>query len=489
MADKRKNLKIAIVHYHLRRGGVTRVIESAGKVLRESGHEVLVLSGALPRADADQSDVRVVPGLNYRKTGNSVIAGSLGDALKKEATAHFGVLPDVWHFHNPTLAKNVLIPTVVKELAEEGARIVLQLHDFAEDGRPGNYTTQRSFFDSESSFEATLYPTAKQIHYATINQRDHDFLKKAGISRSNLHVLPNAISELRATSRPEERPFSPDKKFALYPTRGIRRKNIGELLLLALIYGEKIDFATTLSPENPEWKPVHDRWCAAVTELELPVRLGIADSGEYAFLDLLGWADFVVTTSIGEGFGLAFLEPWMAGKCVVGRDLPEITRDFSEYGLHLDQLYERIDFPAEWLDKAALRAAVESMLRRSYLAYDAVFPKNAVKETLKAWIRKGRIDFGVLDETMQLGILRKLKREPALLECVSVPSMDLASEEVIRHHRGIITEAYSLRNYGARLGSLYESALSGSPGRVSHLATDKVLERFLNPARLNLLRD
>ncbi|MDF1825268.1 MAG: glycosyltransferase family 4 protein [Verrucomicrobiales bacterium] len=489
MANKSQELKVAIVHYHLKRGGVTRVIESARDILKANGSRVLILSGEAARDDADQTDIRVVSGLNYRKTGNSVIAGSLVEALKKEAIAHFGSLPDVWHFHNPTLAKNVLIPTVIKELAEEDARIVLQLHDFAEDGRPGNYTSQRSFFDSEASFEATLYPVAKQIHYATINQRDHDFLRKAGINRSNLHVIPNAITELKVESKPEDRPFCQDKLFALYPTRGIRRKNIGELLLLALLYGDRIEFATTLSPENPEWKEVHDGWAAAVKELELPVTLGIADDGKYSFLDLLGWSDFVVTTSIGEGFGLAFLEPWTAGKSVVGRDLPEITRDFVKNDLKLDHLYPRIDFPVEWLNEVEVKEAVESMLRRSYLAYDSVLPKNAVKQALKSWVKRGRIDFGVLNESMQLSVLRKLKEDPSLMSFVSMPSMELASEETVRNHCRTISEVYSPERYGESLKALYEAAMKGHAGRVTHLSTDSVLAQFLNPARLNLLRD
>ncbi|MEM1441738.1 MAG: glycosyltransferase family 4 protein [Verrucomicrobiota bacterium] len=489
MVDSLENLKIAIVHYHLRRGGVTRVIESAASVVEEKGGKVLVLSGEAPFSDEEGGNVRVVPALNYRKTGNSVIAGSLVEALKAEAESYFGSQPDVWHFHNPTLAKNVLFPTVVKDLAEEGARIVLQLHDFAEDGRPGNYTTQRSFFDTESSFESTLYPTAKQIHYATINQRDHDFLKKAGISRSNLHVIPNAISELETKTTPSGRPFSQGRKFALYPTRGIRRKNIGELLLLSLLHGDEVDFATSLSPENPEWKPVHDRWRTVAEELELPVQLGIADSGEYDFLDLIGWSDFIITTSIGEGFGLAFLEPWTAGKSVVGRDLPEITQDFSENGLQLEQLYERIDFPVEWLDENELKSAIESMLRRSYLAYDTVLPKQAVKQTLKAWVKKKRIDFGVLDEDMQIQILRKLKDDPSLLSEVSVPSLELADEETVENHRKLIREVYSVERYGEHLLDLYRRVLSGNVGSVSHLPTHQVLARFLNPARLNLLRN
>ena len=38
----------------------------------------------------------------------------------------------------------------------------------------------------------------------------------------------------------------------------------------------------------------------------------------------------LVTTSVAEGFGLAFLEPWLFGKGLLGRNLPEITVDFAK---------------------------------------------------------------------------------------------------------------------------------------------------------------
>ncbi|MEX2578967.1 MAG: glycosyltransferase family 4 protein [Verrucomicrobiales bacterium] len=487
--EESNGLKIALVHYHLRRGGVTRVIEATREALRGKGYKIVVLSGEPPLPDAGQKGVKVVQALDYRKTGSLAIAGNLTEALKEAALEALGSMPDVWHFHNPNLAKNVMIPTVVQELAEQGEKIVLQLHDFAEDGRPGNYTSQRSFFDSQASFEKTLYPTAKQIHYATINQRDHDFLKAAGIRRRNLHVIPNAIPDLAVKTSPEERPFSKDKLFALYPTRGIRRKNIGELLLLALIYGERVHFATTLKPENPEWQAVHARWEAAVEELDLPVTLGIAEGDEYDFLDLLGWADFVVTTSVAEGFGLAFLEPWIVGKCVLGRDLPEITDDFVEHGLELDTLYRRIDFPVSWLDENELHGEMESMLRRSYLAYNCRLPRGAVKSTWKAWVKKGRIDFGVLNESLQLRVLRKLKRDPSLLDEVTIPPLSLSTAKEIRERRDIIRSAYSLKKYSDRLEELYWKVDASRVGKVGYLATGKVLDQFLSPTRLNLLRN
>jgi glycosyltransferase involved in cell wall biosynthesis len=481
--------RIAMVHYHLRRGGVTRVIEAARDVLEARGDQVVILSGEAPPAGAKEAGVSVIPALNYRRTGSTVVAESLAGEMRRVATAALGGPPDLWHFHNPTLAKNVLFPSVIRELASQGERVVLQIHDFSEDGRPGNYTSQRSFFDSQATFEETLYPTAKQIHYATINHRDHDFLRAAGIAASNLHVIPNAIPDLAVKTTPAERPFAKGKLFAFYPTRGIRRKNIGEILLLALIYGERVEFATSMRPENPEWQELHDEWGRLAGELGLPVKLGLADEGGYPFLDLLGWSDFVVTTSIAEGFGLAFLEPWIVGKPVMGRDLPEITRDFEANGIHLGNLYRRIDVPVEWLDQTELANAVESMLRRSYLAYDCPLPRGAVKQTLKAWIRKGRIDFGVLGESFQMRILRKLHADPALLDQITIPPLALYTDSEIAERRDLIRRVYSLANYAARLEEVYGRVLLSPVGKVGHLATRKVLAQFLSPTRLNLLRN
>ena len=489
MASSGEKIKVVIVHYHLRLGGVTRVIDSAREALLQSGFDVLVLSGEPAREGEVSEGVLVVDALRYRKTGSSVVASSLADALKREAETYFGEKPDVWHFHNPTLAKNVLIPSVIRELAEEGEKVVLQVHDFAEDGRPGNYSSQRSFFDSEESFEETLYPVASQIHYATINQRDRDFLKTAGVKKKNLHVIPNAIRPLSVTTRPEERPFSEKKWLGIYPTRGIRRKNLGELLLLALIYGDRVDFATTLSPENPEWSEVHDQWRLAVEEMDLPVTLGIADGDKYRFLDLVGWSDFIVTTSIAEGFGLAFLEPWTAGKPVIGRDLPEITRDFANNGLHLKNLYARIDIPVEWIGAERIREAIESMLRRSYLAYDVRLPKNAVKKTWKAWVKKGKIDFGVLHEEFQLEILRLLHQDRSKIDEIGVPPLDLSTAGEIAARKKMIGEVYGPRAYADQMRTLYSRVMQSNTSRVNHVATDEVLAQFLDPSRLNLLRD
>ena len=43
---------------------------------------------------------------------------------------------------------------------------------------------------------------------------------------------------------------------------------------------------------------------------------------------MVAHAKAIVSTSVAEGFGLGFLEPWIFGKGLCGRDIPEITSDF-----------------------------------------------------------------------------------------------------------------------------------------------------------------
>jgi hypothetical protein len=143
----------------------------------------------------------------------------------------------------------------------------------------------------------------------------------------------------------------------------------------------------------------------------------------------------------------------------------------------------------EWLEEEILYSEIESMLRRSYLAYDCHMPRNAVKQTWKAWVGNGRIDFGVLNEELQMTVLRKIKKDPSLLDHMRVPTLSLSSESEIRAARQVVETVYSLDHYGERLESLYEKVLSSATSKVKHLATNKVLKQFLNPARLNLLRN
>ena len=139
------------------------------------------------------------------------------------------------------MGKNVSAPLAVRRLASLGYRTLLQIHDFAEDFRPDNYRrlTNALSHGSTNQLPAILYPQAEHVFYATLNRRDYRVLIQAGVDQSRLHLLPNPVStppvvadSRRARQLANETLGIPaGERLATYPVRGIRRKNVGEMLL------------------------------------------------------------------------------------------------------------------------------------------------------------------------------------------------------------------------------------------------------------------
>tara|TARA_R110002096_G_scaffold16106_23_gene55130 strand:- start:3010 stop:4449 length:1440 start_codon:yes stop_codon:yes gene_type:complete len=478
-------VKIAIVHYHLRRGGVTRVIEDAVASLEGHGVETVVLAGESYLGDR-LPNVRVIEGLGYRNTATEQDARHLAREMQSAVTDALGTDPDLWHIHNHSLAKNVAFPEAVHHLLLDGAKLLLQVHDFAEDGRPANYERQTAYYAGrEDSRAEQLYPRGTQIHYATLNQRDSLHLCNAGIDAGHLHWLPNSVTP-PPCSQPRTDPF-PGKRFILYPVRGIRRKNLGELMLLSLLNPDAV-FGVTLEPENPEWRQIHDEWAKFSRQHRLPVHLAYGRHGPLSYPELIHRADVMISTSVAEGFGLAFLEPWLADKAVVGRDLPKITRDFVKQGVKLDHLYQRLEIPMKWIDEPDLHAALADGLFESYQSYNREPPADAVDRAWATTVRAHRVDFGRLSESFQRQALERCLSEPNLRHSISAPTLALEEEDRIAENRELIEQSYSLSQYGPRLLEIYREIAASPLGELSSYDADAVLDAFLAPENFNLLR-
>ena len=391
-------MRIAIVHFHLQTGGVTRVIQHACTALAAAGHRVLVLSGEPPQhADAFAGQVEVIRALGYEERREPLGADALRQAMEQAARRALAGAPDLWHVHNHCLGKNLALPGAILGLAEAGHRLLLQPHDFAEDGRPALYRRMLATLGDQdgAALSRQLYPLAPQVHYAALNARDHRFLAAAGVPDQQLHRLPNAVSlavEPKAQASRDRRlcPTTSglDHRRWLYPTRAIRRKNLGELLLWAALAGPEERFATTLAPLNPHEQPIYRRWAALAQELDLPVDLELGARG-HDFSALLASSHAMITTSITEGFGLAFLEPWLVGRPLAGRDLPEITADFRADGLDLNGLYQRLPVPLDWLHAPALRQRLDAALAATASAYGArARPMTSSAPGRRQWISR-----------------------------------------------------------------------------------------------------
>ena len=483
-------MRILISHFHLQTGGVTRVIEHASRALATANHQVLVVAGEPPQEPLPPGvGFAHVPALAYEERRLAAGPRALAAELVRAARQGLGNLPDLWHVHNHCLGKNLALPGALLALAQQGQRLLLQPHDFAEDGRPGLYARllDQVGGGDAAQLQALLYPQAAHLHYAVINDRDRGFLATAGVPLDRLHLLPNAVnlSERLGQYQGPTR----DRRLWLYPTRAIRRKNLGELLLWSAVADEQDLFAATQAPQNPAEQPNYRRWAALARELELPLELELGSRVD-DFPALLTSAHALITTSVAEGFGLAFLEPWLAGRALVGRNLPEITRDFTAAGLDLSGLYERLEVPLDWLDQDRLRKAMERALKSVMATYGR---KECFADFGRLWasaVRDGHIDFGRLDEPAQEEVIRHLaanNRDRVYLEPTRLTGA--VPTGFIARNRAVAQRDYSIAGYGRRLEGIYQTLMDATVDSELGAADGAaLLDQFLAPERLFLLR-
>ena len=479
MADsqaKMPGMRIAIVHYHLHPGGVTRVIEAASLALDAAGVCHVVLTEAN------------VEGLGYLTAAGSLTAEKLLENLRIAASEALGGFPDIWHFHNHSLGKNCLLPAVITLLAEAGERILLQIHDLAEHGRPANY---RWIAD-----QPEIYPFAPRICYAFLNSRDLGIFTDAGLPLENTILLPNPIPFL------SNRPNLATSPLLFAPIRGIRRKNLGEMVFLSALAPAGTFFAVSRAPLNPEALPVHDTWQKFARKHRLPIEFDVV--GRYSpaagaaadFESWLAYSSHFITTSISEGFGLPLLEAAAYGKPLLGRNLPHINAEHARNGIRAGDLYDRILIPLDWIDLSILRDHLLLDLERNFRAYQTPLTVETTASTLAALIYDGWLDFGNLPEPLQQGVIERLT-EPASRKVPRIQSGDRTESvetwlatAIARRSPTATPEQlspYSPEAYQKKITELYSHLIRQPSSPVHHLAARKILTAHLAPESFHFL--
>ena len=464
-------MKVAFIHYHLKPGGVTTVIRQQVEALRKNGGDSLVLAG-LPPPASFPSDTALVPGLGYMSREETGPTGeSVADAIAAAISKQWPGGCDLIHVHNPTLLKNIRFPVILAALQGKGFRLLLQIHDFAEDGRPDNYSPA---------------PYPRDCHYAVINSRDFGILLNAGLQREGLHLLPNMVSPLEpAPGKP------PETAFILYPVRGIRRKNIGEAILLSLFWSTDRHLAITLPPNSPADMTAYGDWKRFSEEHRLPIRFEAGCRNNFA--ELAATADHFITTSITEGFGFSFLEPWTAGKSIRGRKLPDICNDFEAKGIALNDMYTQLRVPTTWFDRKGYLGAWRKTVRQVCSRFAHDIDSTVVLEAENRLLHGGEIDFGLLNEKYQKQVLWHLLKSPQektilknlnpFLENLAAP---IDSKDQIRRNRKIILTDYNTDTYRNALANIY-AKVADTP--VFHgIQKGILLTRLLDLKGLSLLK-
>jgi len=90
---------------------------------------------------------------------------------------------------------------------------------------------------------------------------------------------------------------------------------------------------------------------------------------KYSIGDLYSVSDLVITTSVLEGFGFSYIEPWLVNRAVIGRSIPFLTPDFQAAGMKLGHLYSALivdghDFKDIGSDKTDPDRSLEERLKK-----------------------------------------------------------------------------------------------------------------------------
>lgn len=427
-------MKIIIGHYHLNPGGVTKIIQSQLRGLSDiEDLEIIVVCDGqgLENIDLpDNASFKSFEKLGYMpEVGNkSDMLGHVQDILsffKQNASAD-----DIIHFHNIGLGKNAALTYAMYLLAKEGSKIVNHAHDFPED-RPANYKYLQDALAllGLSDIGTIMYPEFNNYHIGVLNSFDRNRLLNIGLPESRIHLWSNPVSAPNTTSdltKEEAKTkientlgLDKGKMLVAYPVRVIRRKNIGEYILLAAAFAETANFIVTLPPLNPVEIEAYNKWVAFCKEYNINLTF---DAGlKLDFEWVMKGADVCFTTSIMEGFGMVFVEPWLWGTPVAGREIAAVLPDLTALGINYPLIYDKIE--VEWEDQM--------------------------------------VDFPTLDMPEQMSIIKRILNEDKSSFIDNNKAVadffDTVSVEFENENKSIISRELSEHQYGKKLYKLYTS--------------------------------
>lgn len=384
-------MKLIILHFHFRPGGVRRVIELATppllRALKPAVREIALAADALPDAawrDQFRELVRPVrltlwtePTLGYvaeQQRPPAEIRQRLRCFFDERLQGLSGNGCLVWA-HNQSLGRNLLLTReLTRQCAMRDIRLVLHHHDWWCDNRWQRWPElHRSGFRSVEQAAETLLAAAPNVRHVTINGADFASLRKHIGPRAGW--LPNLMPHTRPPARPRVAAARQWLKHQLndhtapvwlIPCRLLRRKNVAEALLLTRWLRPEAWLVTTGGVSSADEQAYADQLAAAGHRHHWRLRLSVLAGDETrkpTVPELLAASEAVLLTSIQEGFGLPYLEAATARRPLIARVLPNVAPDLHTFGFRFPQAYEELLVPTALFDWKRERARQEQFFR------------------------------------------------------------------------------------------------------------------------------
>jgi glycosyltransferase involved in cell wall biosynthesis len=393
----------------------------------------MLLSGKAPDNDFFEKqgvEVRIKPALNYMEMQDYAIETL--EAHKKDLSEFLYQnthRDSLIHVHNLNLGKNPVLTLALSEMAAKGYRLFNHCHDFAED-RPANFEFLKTIIQTKlgRNLQGVLYPSYPNYLFGTLNDFDRKRIIQQGIPESRITHLPNPVHFEPTTNYTKAEAkqaicsilqLDNSKKLITYPVRVIRRKNIGELILLSILFEDQAHWLVTQPPKNPVEIVAYQKWKNLCSTLKVPL---VFEAGTRVdFEQLLVASDVCISTSVREGFGMVFLEPWLLNTPVMGRNIDYVTEDLKKSGVYFPLLYD----------------------------------------TIRVELNNGMQDFGALNAEGQQEIIEKIRDDEYEKKQIRKMNPQLETllhpiaDSIIEQNKKVIRSKYSLKNYAERLHEIY----------------------------------
>jgi hypothetical protein len=381
---------LVVVHYHLRPGGVRRIIELALPHITSeapaSVESVTLASGEMPDAAWREELMRALPGtrlrffcesaflyLSEQRSPPEMIRRRIRSALESLTETVPPAETLIWA-QNLALARNLILSD---ELAAFSARHGLSLlshhHDLWFENRWGRWSEMRAYgFRSLSSVARASFAAGARVCHITINRLDNAVLSKHLGFRAK--CLPNLAQRGRTPSPGRIQAahdwmscqLGDDAPVWIFPTRFLRRKNLAEAVLLTRWLRPEGWLVTTAGVSSREERGYARRLEKASHRGKWRVRfrlLAEANGSTPTVSELAMASEAMMLTSAQEGFGLPYLEAAALSKPLIARHLPNVIPDLLALGFSFPHLYEEILVSPDLLDLGTERARQQKLWR------------------------------------------------------------------------------------------------------------------------------
>jgi len=362
-------------------------------------------------------------------------------------------------------------------------RFVFRVHDMAFT-RPGNFQAVKELAAQagmgSKGVRDLLFPDGPNTLHLAVNRADAFTLYSQGLEESRIRYLPNPVDEslaggekLAGRLREEMEKLGwakPGEHLLIYPVRAVPRKNISEALLVtrllnllaaghggiphALQPDGPYRLMVAIQPEEAKFSHYVDLVGEFIEKNGFEAKLGLEElvgpvchlkkgggSAEcFGVAELYAAGAATVTTSVLEGFGFGFIEPWCAGRVAIGRRVP-VMNDFVLAGMRMDHFYRRLS--VDNCDFVHIGEPEPSVFAPVTNDFD------------EAGMRR-RLEFvRTLDGGSHLGpfLTENRWRVERMLEALVRPS------RLVAHNRERVFEAFSVDRLTPRL----QAALRGAP--------------------------